>query len=363
MVLDTTVLDRANHRLDSYSLRIMLAARDELGYKIAIPEVVRREAAKHLKRDTVEEWGQAQARLRKLAAKLGADTTDLVDHDDIAIRIADRADVYPDALEKAADAILELPAIGSDDLADRAIHRIKPFDDRGKGLQDYMIWRSLLTLLEEDDVRVLLVTGNTNDFTQDGELHPDLAKDIEGVGKEPNLVQVATDADDVLDRFLKDSFAFNDDHRDQKFEDVFGKEAHQAARNTIGSQLDAMDDFDEILDPDHWLRADGDENLGVVSVDVGEIRRGLRLDEDQRIVEVDFDFEAVMDSPDEFTRKGWLYRRYQGVFEGIARLIVTDDGKVPEANVLSVRLEVDGDVDRYGEIVLMEHEGPEEEDF
>lgn len=84
-------------------------------------------------------------------------------------------------LQKISDVggrILPVPSVPHEQLIMRAINNKKPFADSGKGYRDALIWESVIELLRQEPEPVKLVTQNEKDFGLEGQLHPDLAKDL-----------------------------------------------------------------------------------------------------------------------------------------------------------------------------------------
>jgi hypothetical protein len=71
------------------------------------------------------------------------------------------------------------PTIPHAELIRRAIVRRKPFDDKGSGYRDALIWTTLLELLAQQDDELAFVTQNTHDFLEGDSLHRDLIEDMD----------------------------------------------------------------------------------------------------------------------------------------------------------------------------------------
>ncbi|MCU1523759.1 MAG: hypothetical protein JWO18_653 [Microbacteriaceae bacterium] len=84
-------------------------------------------------------------------------------------------------LDESNVTLLPYPAVDGEHLADAYFIPRKPFNANGEGTADYLIWRSFVELLHSVDPadRVVLISSNTNDFTHDGALHPDLVRGLE----------------------------------------------------------------------------------------------------------------------------------------------------------------------------------------
>lgn len=78
--------------------------------------------------------------------------------------------------------VLPIPAVAHAALVARDLSQIRPFDKKGRGYRDSLIWLGLLKALDHTTTRVALVTTNKADFCatdNPGALHPDLAKELQ----------------------------------------------------------------------------------------------------------------------------------------------------------------------------------------
>lgn len=73
--------------------------------------------------------------------------------------------------------------IDNSKIVERAIKRIKPFQDQDKGYRDTLIWLSLLDYLKTENIdnEISFINNNSKDFLnkEKSNLHPDLIKDID----------------------------------------------------------------------------------------------------------------------------------------------------------------------------------------
>jgi hypothetical protein len=89
-------------------------------------------------------------------------------------------------------------------LVTRALQGRKPFDPSGRrGFRDAIIWETVLHELNEFRQETVLVTRNTNDFGEDGELAADLRSDLLAHGFPPDLVCVSAGIAKCLSRHLE----------------------------------------------------------------------------------------------------------------------------------------------------------------
>ena len=76
-------------------------------------------------------------------------------------------------------AILDYPEVSHEHLVNRAIARRKPFDQKGSGYRDALIWETILERVAPATDQVLLITNDQDFSDKDGNLHPDLIRDLE----------------------------------------------------------------------------------------------------------------------------------------------------------------------------------------
>lgn len=79
------------------------------------------------------------------------------------------------------DGTIEMIPFSNDilpELVERSIKRIKPFSESKLEFRDAIIWLSYVAFVEPRELeRCYFITANTDDFSKDGKLHPDLVKD------------------------------------------------------------------------------------------------------------------------------------------------------------------------------------------
>lgn len=76
---------------------------------------------------------------------------------------------------------LPMPQVSHDAVVTRELLRRKPFSPKGTGYRDYLIWLSLLEYAKANPDPIHFITGNTKDFAEGGELHPDLVADLKAI--------------------------------------------------------------------------------------------------------------------------------------------------------------------------------------
>ena len=139
--------------------------------RLAVPEVVLIESeANHRRAVREEESKLASARdaLRQLRAPQGGDLAPR--------RLCYRTDLE-EILSQAGAEILPIPSTPHGQLIAKAIERRRPFNRKGSGYRDALIWESVLELLERGPGPVALVS-NDRDAFPDKPDNPKLAADL-----------------------------------------------------------------------------------------------------------------------------------------------------------------------------------------
>jgi len=154
--------------------------------RVIVPEVVVREAVGKFRRTVEERLTKHTAAVRDLR-RLGIGIGDGSVPDATQASAGYEAELR----QRLAGAGAEVPAVPSVDilrLVDNAIARKKPFDERGSGFRDALIWSTVMEVGGSWVVAaplIAFVTGNTKDFCgEDGHsLADDLAEELEAAGR------------------------------------------------------------------------------------------------------------------------------------------------------------------------------------
>jgi len=112
--------------------------------------------------------------------------------------------------------ILPYPATSHSDLIKRQVNHLRPFQAKGTGYRDALIWDSLAEQLKKGPANCVLVTKNSEDFSASKEtpevLHPDLQRDLDDSHSKAK-VTIAKDLDAFLDMYAKPSLKRMDDFK------------------------------------------------------------------------------------------------------------------------------------------------------
>ncbi len=83
------------------------------------------------------------------------------------------AQILKDNIKKSKISVFANPAISVDEMVVKAINRVKPFGEKGKGFQDMVILQSIIKHCSNNTLKNIFVTFDKNDFN-----HKDVVKTI-----------------------------------------------------------------------------------------------------------------------------------------------------------------------------------------
>src|ERR1041385_6778875 len=179
VVYDTTVLRGNKHDLDDPTLVAIRNLRGELGYRLAIPEVVVQEAMRQQKSHLRNLLNTAKDSTGKIASTVGYKPSEFVHLKKIEQAIADFPAYFRKLMQSLHDEVLPLPNPTVEALMERDLENKRPFGRApGKGLRDYLIWLSILEAKQKYGSRIVYVSANSKDFALDGKLAPEYVEDL-----------------------------------------------------------------------------------------------------------------------------------------------------------------------------------------
>ncbi|RXZ65281.1 PIN domain-containing protein [Pelagerythrobacter rhizovicinus] len=187
--IDTSVAINESFLRSPY-VEAFLKACKILQYTVVIPEIVDDE----LKGNYPKKLGEKLSAFQKAEKDLGK----LIDLDSNALTFSDAVDAYEewlaDLLEQHGVMIAPYPQISPKELVEQSYKLNKPFKNSGEGHKDYIVWKTILSgvINQEQPPPNLFLTNNTKDFCGDGSdgahiLHPDLAAQIENPDLRPRV--------------------------------------------------------------------------------------------------------------------------------------------------------------------------------
>lgn len=174
-VLDTNILVADPH-LQGEGFQTLLKSRSALSLRLYIPKVVLQEVVAKYRDNLEEECGK----LRRQTDAVRKWLPHLVD-----VQLPSVADATKDyeawllkRLKQLSAKLLPLPDVSHEQVIRRNLERKKPFNDKGAGYRDFLIWRSILPFVRPG--KLVFISNNVNDYADESKksLHPDLLADL-----------------------------------------------------------------------------------------------------------------------------------------------------------------------------------------
>lgn len=158
-----------------------LRNRGFFSHRIFLSEVVLKEVKQHIREkaeNILSDWSTDKnkdrvfERYKKLFRDENIDYASidnlLLDYENFILRIIELTNGY----------FFKTPQTNIEEILNRSIDRIKPFNKGDKGFRDTLIWLGIVELTNDYNM-ISFVSQNKNDFSDDGNnLHPDLQKEI-----------------------------------------------------------------------------------------------------------------------------------------------------------------------------------------
>jgi len=239
-----------------------------------IPQVVVDEIVNQYK----EAAEEIMPSVKKLDRLIGADINNLAAAK-LTSAVQDYGSWLTDRFTSDGCSIEPYPETSHRDIVARDLSRRKPFERSGKGYRDYLIWLTVLSILQRGE-SVAFVTANSADFGSQ-ELHAHLLHDLEELGLQADQVLLLGSLGELQEKVIKPS---NLD------------EVRQATLEEIRIQLESGDYH---LALEAWLN---DKSLDYVQDEYDARSLGLDYDDTCWVVSVqsvtDLEVQGVSDLSD-----------------------------------------------------------------
>jgi hypothetical protein len=195
VVIDSNCIVRRDWRLTSAPWRV-LAYRSRFGQILLfVPELVVREAVGRYRAELVSAIEKARI-VDKDLSRLGVRAAIPAINLDAAV--ADYEQVLRAAIDDANGRVEQPPNVTVLDIADRAIGRKRPFDPKGGGFRDAVLWEHVLDTLVKPFDQTVLVTSDNAFKEPNGDLAEELRDDVEARGSDREAVRIAATVADYL---------------------------------------------------------------------------------------------------------------------------------------------------------------------
>ena len=114
---------------------------------------------------------------------------------------------YETYLEEKIDTekihVVDYPSVSHEDIAQKAMHRKKPFKNNGEGYCDCLIWETIKEILSKNpEDKVVFLTNNSKDFLAENDLHSELVTELEDLKINPDRIEIFTSLKGLSDSKL-----------------------------------------------------------------------------------------------------------------------------------------------------------------
>jgi len=349
-------------------LRLAGARRDDI--VLTVPELVVRETVNKHREALTEAYAkvsQGLAALERAGAK--PPRMDPIDSDVLV-------QVFSEQLERLLDEAgverLPIPSTGHEPVVERALRRRMPFNAKGHGYRDALIWETIIALVRQSETgEVVLLTNNTADFADrsTGVLARDLQDDLSELGRPGDFVQLVTDVRVFNDRYLSPETVAKEELTAllagesalrRQLEDYFSTAlfAHSLDLDPHLLVDAALDDLDFESDIEDIEVGDASVAPDAVLHNV-QLRRAELLDEDRVLLELEAEIEGTLDVL--FEAPGPARNRHKPRHERFEADLVSLDGRV-RARAEGVYRPTSGELEDLrvtrGELLAAPPEGP-----
>ncbi len=204
IVLDATTIISAGFG-NSALFRFLLLSSEIAGHSIYIPESVIEEVIAKFERELRSKAEKTTTTLRDLGRHIQKFMlTPIYDIDQ-----SQEVNAYSERLHKQlSDAhctIVPYPDVSHTELLKRAVSRHRPFDDRGSGYRDALIWHSILELTTASNDKIVFVSGDKDFRGANGELHANLVMELIQRGQRMDDVTLVDSLGSLLDQHIRPS--------------------------------------------------------------------------------------------------------------------------------------------------------------
>lgn len=170
----------SDYTLSSNAFKIFSSNCTRLGLELAIPKVVILEVAAHFCSYTASIKSEISTNLKKLQTStpnLSDDEAMVADRQIQQLGNVNYERWLIGEITKLGGSILPIPIISHEKIVRRDLSLRKPFGGKNCGYRDYLIWESVVKVLQ-DGSKVAFITQNCHDFFRDNRIHEDLLEDL-----------------------------------------------------------------------------------------------------------------------------------------------------------------------------------------
>lgn len=112
-------------------------------------------------------------------------------------------EVLRNRLFKAEATIVKYPTVSHRTTVHRSLSRKAPFDTRGTGYRDYLIWITIIKLIQQKKDPIAFITADKHFADKEFNLHEDLVADLIKNDLEPNSVALVRSLEKFVEQHMK----------------------------------------------------------------------------------------------------------------------------------------------------------------
>lgn len=218
VVIDSNVIIRDFH-MDGSSFRVFRSEATRAGHQIFIPEVVIEEVVNKYSELLQQRADKLESAIRNVEQHARIDLRSPIDADEIKKLQVNYRDELDEKLLSISTTI-SFPTTPHETLVRRALDRRRPFQSKGRGYRDALLWQNVLNLAADDSPDpIAFISGNSKDFAVDknqpGNLHADFEADLASLGNNASHVALFPDLDAFVDEQIKPHLTQLDKIRNQ----------------------------------------------------------------------------------------------------------------------------------------------------
>ena len=202
IVLDTNIIVSEGYGT-SRRFKLFLSVARTLNYSVYVPEIVIDEVVAKFSRVSECETRSLRKHMTNLSRMLSRSLSDPLD----ALDMAGQTECFRNRLLaqlcQAGVQKLGYPSIPHRKVATRANSRKKPFDKKGSGYRDTLIWMTVLDLVPSVDAQIVLVSTDRAFQGKGTELDHQLIVESKGIANGTTEVALATDLNTLIGDYIR----------------------------------------------------------------------------------------------------------------------------------------------------------------
>lgn len=187
----------------SVRFKTLLSVARVLKYPIYIPQISLDEAMAKFPRVLEQEIQSVRDRLAKVGNYLRRDMQSSLDALDVETETQILWKTLSAQLSEGEVSVVDYPDVPHKAIINRATARRKPFDEKGSGYRDTLIWMTVLDLIPQTDDSIIFVSKDKDFRDKQGSLHPELVKEVTDLGLPSDRVVLVNDLAALMDRYIR----------------------------------------------------------------------------------------------------------------------------------------------------------------